>query len=126
MSWRDAPLYVEAHDLARWAEERSSGHSSDSLGAAASNLRDLLCAVSLALTFPVSRDRHLEAADEAVVRARVMLRLARDVGAMSAGGHRHASGRLLVIGRMIGGWRKRRARGPRSNSGSSPPAARTV
>lgn len=63
--------------------------------------------VSLALTFPASRSRHLEAADEAVVRLRELLRLAQELGLISPGGLRYASGRLLVIGRMIGGWRKR-------------------
>ena len=45
--------------------------------------------------------------DHAIVRLRVLLRLARDIGLVSAGGLRHASGRLRTIGRMVGGWRKR-------------------
>ncbi len=111
MSWRDAPLYVEAHDLARWVLERAASWPPERdrllappLAAAAC---DLVTEVALALTFPHSRARHLERADHAIVRVRTLLRLARDLALISAGGLRFAAGRLQVIGRMVGGWRKR-------------------
>lgn len=109
MSWRDAPLYVEAHDLARWVLERTRawpepGPLGERSAAAAC---DLVVAVSLALTFPAGRAEHLRAADHAVVCLRVLLRLACDLGMVSPGGLRFATGRLRTIGRMIGGWRKR-------------------
>ena len=111
MSWRDAPLYVDAHDLARWVLERTSSWPPERdrlLGLPlASAACELVCEVSLALTFPHGRPRHLERADRALVRLRVLLRLARDLALVSSGGHRFAAGRLRVIGRMIGGWRKR-------------------
>ena len=116
MSWRDAPLYVESHDLARWLHERTREWP------AARPLRrrlsgascDLLEAVSLALTFPGERREYLKRADAAIVRVRVLLRLTRDLGQLSPGGVRYASGRLREIGRMVGGWIRRveRARGP--------------
>ncbi len=136
MSWRDAPLYVEAHDLARWVVERSNGWaSSDDRHLAplvAAGACDLLTAVSLALTFPATRASHLEAADHGIVRLRVLLRVANGMGLLSAGGLRFASGRLLAIGRMVGGWRKRvGARSPperdmKRASGGGLPAARTA
>jgi hypothetical protein len=111
MSWRDAPLYVEAHDLARWVIERTNAWPMDRdrhLGTPlVSAACDLVIEVSLSLTFPASRRLHLEAADEAIVRVRSLLRLARSQNLISAGGLRHAAGRLQVIGRMVGGWRKR-------------------
>ncbi|MCP4990137.1 MAG: hypothetical protein GY928_30095 [Colwellia sp.] len=111
MSWRDAPLYVEADDLAAWVLEQTHrwppevGEHLAPLAARAGC--DLVCAVALALTFPARRAEHLEQADEGIVRLRTLLRLARRQHLLSPGGLRHASGRLRAIGRMVGGWRKR-------------------
>ncbi len=117
MSWRDAPLYVEAHDLARWLLERTNAWPADRDRSLCEPLTrascDLVESVSLALTFPGGRAEHLRRADEAVVRVRVLLRLGRDVGLLSPGGVRHAAGHLRTIGRILGGWRKRhRERAP--------------
>ncbi len=121
MSWRDAPLYVEAHDLTRWIVERTNAWTSREDRHLAPLITrdacDLLSAVSLALTFPATRRVHLEQADHGIVRLRVLLRVARGLGLLSAGGLRFASGRLSVMGRMVGGWRKRVA------SARSPPRA---
>ena len=110
MSWREAPLYVEAHDLARWIGERSKGWPADSRREVGAHLIaaacELLTAVGLALTFPHSRRGHLETADAAIVRCRLLLRLARDLCLVSPGGNRFAAGRLAEIGRMVGGWQK--------------------
>ncbi len=134
MSWRDAPLYVEAFDLTRWVAERADTWPHRPLARLATGSAcELVSAVSLALTFPASRSRHLEAADESIVRLRTHLRLAGGLGCLSAGGLRYAAGRLAAIGRMVGGWRKRLRRAPRrsddqlttkKNSGDGPPAAR--
>lgn len=110
MSWRDAPLYIEAHDVARWVSERALGFPAAAApvgGRLVQTAGDLLDAVALALTFPDTRGGHLRAADEAIACLRVQLRLARDLGLVSAGGVRHVAARLAVAGRMIGGWRKR-------------------
>ena len=111
MSWRDAPLYVRCFDLARALLERAGGWS----GPAGGLLREpiaraadeLVCAVALALTFPRERGGHLAEADRSVVRLRERLRLARELGLLSAGAHRLATTELADIGRMIGGWRRR-------------------
>ena len=109
MSWRDAPLYVESHDLARWLLERTSTWSNSSvLGRRIGRTAcELVESVALALTFPTRRAGHLEAADGALVRLRCLLRLAQESGQLSAGGLRYAAGRLQAAGRMVGGWRKR-------------------
>jgi len=113
MSWRDAPLYVEAHDLARWTLERTATRHAASPGLCRAVDRaavQLVCSVSLALTFPAGRVQHLEDADQAVVCLRVLLRLARDAGLLTGRGLRFASGRLDAVGRMLGGWQRRLAR----------------
>lgn len=111
MSWRDAPLYVETHDLALWVLQRAQGWPDREGGALASLTVSAACelvsTVALALTFPASRQHHLEQSDHAIVRLRELLRLARDLGLLSPGGLRFAAGRLDTAGRMLGGWRKR-------------------
>lgn len=138
MNARETPLYVDAHDLARWVISRArswpperQGHMAPLIVAAAC---DLVTAVSLALTFPASRWEHVEQADRSIVRLRTLLRLARDLNLLSAGGLRFAAGRLQVIGRMIGGWKKKLKPLPRESEGArrdlktgdGPPAAVTA
>jgi hypothetical protein len=121
MSWKHAPLYVLAHDLARWLEERAAQSGDPArerlLKVLSEDSRELLVAVSLALTFPADREAHLRAADERVVRLRVILRLAADGRALAPPQARFASAALDRIGRMIGGWRRtgRRRRAHRSS-----------
>ena len=116
MSWRDAPVYVEAHDLARWITERALCWDAAARGALGDRLchaaTDLLTSVSLSLTFPDRRADTLRDADEATQELRALMRLARELGLVSPGGQRFVAGRLLIIGRMLGGWRKRVARHP--------------
>ncbi len=118
MSWKDAPLYVETHDLACWVLQRAHSwpqRGDDQLSRLAAGAAcELVISVSLALTFPPTRADHLECADHAIVRLRTLLRLAGQLELLSAGGLRFASGRLREIGRMVGGWRKRVARTSRS------------
>ncbi len=61
MSWRDAPLYVEAHDIARDVVERVDRWPAGTELAApfADAAVTLLTSVSLALTFPETRAAHL-------------------------------------------------------------------
>lgn len=131
MSRREAPLYVRCHDLARCVTDRFDG-SGSGLGRLGPRLvdaaLDLLCQASLALTFRPSRSRDLADADRALVRLRVQLRVARDVGALSASGLRHLEGLTLEIGRMIGGWRKRVDSGARATNraGGGPPPPGTA
>ncbi len=132
MSWRDAPLYVEAFDLSLWVSERTGAWSHGPMARLTTEAAcELLTAVSLALTFPARRAVDLERADAGIVRLRMQLRLAEHLGLISAGGLRHAATRLGAIGRMVGGWRKRLDRGDRRRSGKptntrgdEPPAAR--
>ncbi len=113
MSWRDAPLYVESHDLALLVAIAADGTGDGTLLRCRERTLDLLEAVSLALSFPADRAAHLRRADEAAASLRVVLRVAQDAGALSGGRQREAARRLRVIGRMLGGWRKRVARSAR-------------
>lgn len=138
MSWRDAPLYVEAHDLAVWLIERAATLREPAAGFLAPRIVgtacDLVDAVALSLTFPATRPERLAQADAAIVVLRTELRLAEALGVISHRRLRFASDRLRAIGRMVGGWRKRveepdRRKGVgwrEQDSGDGPPAVRSV
>jgi hypothetical protein len=118
--WSRAPLYVRVLDLARWLNTRSEDRAAVPYAGLAQRTalesEELLVAVSLALTFPARRSQSLERADEAVVRIRLLMRLACELGGMSAAQLGYASSELDGIGRMIGGWRRsRRRRTSRAN-----------
>ena len=116
MSWRDAPLYVHAHDLAAQVVARVTAMPEPErqvLGQGVADIaQELLDQGSVALTFPDGRASSLAQADAALVRLRVRLRLCLEAGLTSSGWHRQATERISLIGRMLGGWRKRVAAHP--------------
>ena len=52
------------------------------------------------------RAERLRAADEALARVRVYLRLAAQWGWLSGGQYEHVAAMVAEIGRLLGGWRK--------------------
>ena len=110
MSWREAPLYIEVHDLTRRVLEWTPTWSDRGDPGPVATTRDqalaLVDAVSLALTFPDGRLARLAAADASIVRVRMRLRLAHDRRA--ARGGRAVGGRGAA--RPAGGWRRARWR----------------
>jgi len=126
-TWKEAPLYVRCHDLLRYLVEITAGNdprSWEQVGAPlVANARELLYAVSLALTFVEARSERIREADAAVVRLRVLARVGGEVGVLPPGACRHVGRELLAIGSMVGGWQKRlrNARG-RSQDGQVAPA----
>lgn len=114
MSWRGAPVYVVAHDLATWIVLRTETWP-NTVGRqlaerAIAEALDLVQALAIALTFPDARCTSQQVADQAIVRLRETLRLAAAAGLLSRRQLRHATARLAEVGRMLGGWRKRTAR----------------
>jgi hypothetical protein len=130
VTWREAPLYVEAHDLTRWVIELARTWGDRDAGPLAARVVDAACAlleaVSLALTFPSGRALDLEEADRSIVRLRVLLRVAHELGLLSPSALRFACGQLQTAGKMVGGWRKRVDKHDsfaEQYSGDGPPAA---
>ena len=131
MSWRDAPLYVRVADLAQDLARRVDARPEDPYPHLRSQISDealgLLRAVTLALSFPSSRASALEQADHRAASLRVLVVLGAELGVLSHGGARRAGEELAEIGRMIGGWRRRKP-GPTItvepvSSGAEPPPA---
>jgi hypothetical protein len=60
---------------------------------------------------PARRER-LERADEALVRMKVYLRLAAQLGWLAPAQHQHIAGMYAEIGRLLGGWQKATGENP--------------
>jgi hypothetical protein len=54
----------------------------------------------------LARRERLDRADEALVRLKVYLRLASQLGWLNPGQYRHAAATYAEIGRLLGGWQK--------------------
>ncbi len=65
---------------------------------------DLLEAVSVALVRPGMREPRLLDADDALIRLRPLLRLARDLHFLSASQVAHAISEADEVGKMVGGF----------------------
>lgn len=127
MSKKDAPLYVRAHDLACDLHRRFVDGPQPALRhRLLVESQELLCQVSLALAFIEGRAERQAAADHAVTRLKVLVRVARDVELISEGAARHVGDELVEIGRMIGGWRRRQLRPDKPAAGEGPDPARTA
>jgi hypothetical protein len=115
MIWKRAPLYVDCHDLARWLHERLLDTAADALLVRiASDASDLLASIVCALSFPEDRMASLHTADRLVVRLRVLVRLAVELGSLRPNAQRFLTAQLDRIGRQIGGWRRHAGEPPRS------------
>jgi hypothetical protein len=53
-----------------------------------------------------TRQKHLRAADAALNKVRLYLRLAHHWRWLNAGQHRHVSAQVAELGRLLGGWLK--------------------
>ena len=128
MSRAAAPIYVRVHDLALDVHKmRTSAVAPDLLRALREEARTVLCEVSLALTFVAGRAAHLDGADRALARLKVLVRLASDVGTLDLAARERLGEQIVAIGRMIGGWQRhsrRPAEAPVSLQGEAPISAR--
>jgi hypothetical protein len=122
MNAANAPLYVRAHDLAA-AVAAHPGDGTTVGRLACEAAAELLVAVSLALTFPGERAADLRTADRAVVRVRVLLRVAAERGLLTPGALRARTDALAELGRMLGGWQRTQRRRQRGDGlHGAPPA----
>lgn len=125
------PLALAAETLAAALVGEAAGWSKPAGRALAQPLvhaaLDLDTAVGRALYAPAERIDCLERADEALARARVVLRIARALSVLSDARLADHGERAAAVGRMIGGWRRsliRRSAGSRSGArrtGGEPP-----
>ncbi len=115
MTHERAPLYIEAHQLSCWLSLRLHRVRGDSrheliVDDILQSAYQLLAEIATALTFPSLRREALVRADVCLLRLRVILRVAREVGDLNARRHRYCVERMDLMGRMIGGWRRSNSR----------------
>jgi len=107
----EMPIFTRSFDLLSWLLPavnhfpRSHRHSfTRRLLDAAFDLRERL--EEAHLRHGKARGASLQAADEALARLRVYLRLAGRWGWLSDGQYGHVAEMVAEVGRLLGGWRK--------------------
>ena len=107
MSRREATIYVDALRAATWILDNVD--AGNPLGRRIHDRMLALCEhVAVALADPHA-DAALHDADEALVRLRVLLRLAHHTAVLREDSFLHVSRELDLVGRQLGGWRRHRA-----------------
>ncbi|GJL62688.1 MAG: hypothetical protein NPIRA04_13420 [Nitrospirales bacterium] len=111
MESQNMPIFSRTFDLLAWLLPatnhfpRAHRHSlTRRLLNAAFDLRERLEEANLRRG--PERRRCLLAADEALSRVRVYLRLAHQFTWLSAGQYQHVSSMVVEVGRLLGGWEK--------------------
>lgn len=108
---KQAPLHTFAHDLAVWLHQQvatapAATQATGLPAAIARHSRVFVEEVALALTFKGSRPQHQRAADQALARLRVGLRLAEGIGWLTPAQIMHATTFIEPAGRILGGWQR--------------------
>jgi len=100
-----APIYVETFDLAGWLLARLQDHDDALARRLVATVLALLEDITLALK---DRDRsaRLDAADDGLIRLRLLVRLSEATGLLDASQRMFALEGLDRIGRQLGGWQK--------------------
>lgn len=111
MSQQEMPIFTRTFDLLTWLLPttnhfpRAHRHTfTQRLLDAAFDLRERLDEANLRKGS--ARRERLNAADEALSRLRLYLRLASRWGWLSDGQYGHVAGMVAEIGRLLGGWKK--------------------
>jgi len=112
---REAPIYVQTHDLLNWLVPHLEGWprtqrfflARQVLETAVEFYRLLLRARKLSVE---ERQRALLDADVELETLKALLRLGQERSYMSLDQYRHVSTMLAEIGRQLGGWRSRGGR----------------
>jgi four helix bundle protein len=111
MADQEMPIFTRTFDFLTWllpatnAFPRAHRHTfTQRLLDAAFDMRELLEAAN----HRQGRERltKLHAADEALDKVRLYLRLAARWGWLTAGQYEHVAGMVAEIGRLLGGWKK--------------------
>jgi four helix bundle protein len=123
MADQETPIFTRTFDFLTWllpatnAFPRAHRHTfTQRLLDAAFDVRELLEAAN----YRQGRERlaKLNAADEALDKVRLYLRLAARWGWLSAGQYQHVAAMVAEIGRLLGGWKKVTA--PAQTTSASP------
>ncbi|MBN1485061.1 MAG: diversity-generating retroelement protein Avd [Chloroflexia bacterium] len=113
-----SPLFVKTYDYLLWLipltlkfPKSQRFLLAERLSRMALDFYDLILE---AVMVPESQERQLEAADRLLTKLRLYLRLSYDLRCISLGQFEHAARRMDELGRLLGGWQRKRARESRT------------
>jgi four helix bundle protein len=111
MTKEEMPIFTKSYDLLSWLLHvtnhfpRAHRHTfTQRLLDSAFDLRERLEEANL--KSGKQRLDRLARADEALVKVRVYIRLASQMGWLSPGQYQHVSAMMVEIGKLLGGWKK--------------------
>lgn len=109
-----SPLFVKTYDFLLWLlpltlkfPKAQRFLLAERLGGLALDFYDLILA---AVQQPESQMQKLDEADRLLTKIRLYLRLSQDLGCLSLGQYEHAARQMDELGRLIGGWQRKRNR----------------
>ena len=110
-----SPLFVKTYDFLLWLlpltlkfPKAQRFLLAERLGKMALDFYDLILE---AVSDPARQAESLEQADRLLTKLRLYLRLSHDLQCISIGQWEHAAGLLDELGRLLGGWKRKRALG---------------
>ncbi|MBN1934901.1 MAG: diversity-generating retroelement protein Avd [Anaerolineae bacterium] len=108
-----SPLFVKTYDLLLWLipltlkfPKSQRFLLAERLSKMALDFYDLILA---AVMEPEREEEHLDAADRLLTKIRLYVRLSCDLQCISLGQMEHAARLMDELGRLIGGWKRKRA-----------------
>jgi hypothetical protein len=119
-----SPLFVKAYDFILWLlpltlkfPKAQRFLLAERIGKMALDFYDLILE---AVSEPERQAEILNRADRLLTKLRLYIRLSHDLQCISMGQFEHAAGLLDELGRLLGGWKRKRAKS-QYNSGTDQP-----
>jgi hypothetical protein len=110
-----SPIFIKTYDFLLWLipltlkfPKSQRFLLAERLGNMALNFYDLILD---AVMEPGRQDERLEVADRLLTKIRLYVRLSHDLQCISPGQFQHAARLMDEIGRLVGGWKRKRAKG---------------
>ena len=108
-----SPLFVKTYDFLLWLIPLTLKFPKSQRFLLAERLSgmalDFYDCILEAVMEPKRQEQHLDAADKLLTKMRLYVRLSHDLGCISPGQLEHAARRMDELGRLIGGWKRKRA-----------------
>lgn len=108
-----SPLFVKSYDFILWLipltlkfPKSQRFLLAECVGTLALDFYDLILSATME---PAQQQRRLDEADRMLTKLRLYVRLSFDLHCISIGQYEHAAGRMDEIGRLLGGWKRKRA-----------------
>jgi hypothetical protein len=112
---KESPIFLKHYDLMAWLIPRTLAFPKSQRGVLARQVQnELFCMYTWLVEAGMSAEPlpHLHAADKALIRLRMYLRLSHDLKLLSHAQYEHGARLAAEVGRLLGGWMKNLSAGP--------------